>query len=34
MKKIIIGIMAMTLTLTTNVHAQGVQNKVAEKEIL
>ena len=26
--------MAMTLTLTTNVHAQGVQNKVAEKEIL
>ena len=34
MKKIIIGIMAMTLTLTTNVLAQGVQNKVAEKEIL
>ena len=24
----------MTLTLTTNVHAQGVQNKVVEKEIL
>ena len=34
MKKRIIGIMAMTMTMATNVQAQGVQDKVAGKENL